>query len=106
MSNSWPGTWEAVKDPLMAAPERWAVYADDLPVGHKMPAECTGPDAERNAKLIALVPGMLEKLLALFEGVNAPDDLKRWIQYHKVDRRTAEPLFAMAKLGRKLKEAP
>ena len=42
--------------------ERFGIYADTAPEGHRMPAEAQG---EANARLIAAAPDLLEALEAL-----------------------------------------
>jgi hypothetical protein len=72
-----------------------------------MPAECHGPDSERNAKLVALAPTMLSLLLELFESGWRPEDLHKFCQYHKIDRRWVEKALPVLKLGFTLtREAP
>lgn len=63
-----PGTWTAERETRGGFDSTeivWHVYANDAPSGHKLPAVCSGPDAEANARLIAAAPEMHRLLLSL-----------------------------------------
>jgi hypothetical protein len=73
------GRWEAVADKPKGlnrgAPVAWRVFADDAAEGMRLAAECYGPTAEGNARLIAAAPEMLEALVALLSEVMGDDAL-------------------------------
>ena len=57
-----PGPWVAEDNRAARADHFWGVYAIHAEPGHRMPAECHGPDGAANAKLIAAAPTLAEAL--------------------------------------------
>lgn len=78
MSKHTPGPWEPgapVKDSLLGA--RVQVYSSGAPEGSRMPAECYGPDAVANARLIAAAPGLFDLLKAVTGRSLSVEDILR-----------------------------
>jgi hypothetical protein len=70
-----PTEWTAHKDPTLGSPERWCVYANEAPIGQRMPAECVGPHARWNATLIAAAPDLYTACVMLVHAPSDPDAL-------------------------------
>ncbi len=51
----------------------WFVYASKAPEGKRLVAECFGPDAEANARLIAAAPALLEAAQRLIASIVAEE---------------------------------
>ena len=64
MNKPTPGEWRAVPMPNENPPHpddvTWVVLADDGLNDNYAVATCYGPDAQSNAKMIALVPYLLD----------------------------------------------
>ena len=67
-----PGPWHAQAERPRGSRQRgtleqWWVYADDALAGERLPAMCTGPNANANARLIAAAPELYAALWALVD---------------------------------------
>jgi len=63
MTRYTSGPWAASEQYRQLGQAVWFVTANNAPEGQRLPAECSGPNAAANARLVAAAPELLEAVL-------------------------------------------